>query len=134
MYKKILFIIMVAFGMFTVVGCHEDNDESMEFVEKKYDWQTKEKIVADVYSIRDGKVYFRILDGVNGFDSNKFNETEVFLLTASSWFDEKAWPTPLKTWDVVSFMVEKIEWKVYPNQIGNGGSPNDVHFYIVPCE
>lgn len=134
MYKKILFLIMVAFGMFTVVGCHEDNDDSLEFIEKNYDWQNKEKIVADVYSIIDGRVYFRILDGVDGFDSNKFNETEIFLLNSIAWFDEKSWPTPLKRLDVISFRVEKIEWKVYPNQIGTGGPPNVVHFYIAPCE
>ena len=88
-------------------------------------------MVAEVISIDEAKVYFRI---ENGFSLDKFNDWETLVLSmSSSWFDENAWPHSLKKGSIVSFMVEKIEWKEYPYQIGLP-EPSNVHFYIRPCE
>ena len=131
MYKKILFIIMVVFGIFALTGCHKDEDELAEVIDKSYVWQTQEKVVAEVISIDEAKVYFRI---ENGFSLDKFNDWETLVLSmSSSWFDENAWPHSLKKGSIVSFMVENIEWKEYPYQIGLP-EPSNVHFYIRPCE
>lgn len=127
---------MMVFGIFTLVGCHKDQDESgeLEFVEENYVWQTQEKVIAEIIHIRDGKVYFRVGNGFNGFTYDKFNDWESLILAmSSSWFDEKVWPHSLEKGMIVSFMVEKIEWKDYPYQIGLP-EPQDVHFYIIPCE
>lgn len=131
MYKKILFLIMMVFCIFTLAGCHKDEDELVEIIDKSYVWQTQRKVIAEVISIDEGKVYFRI---GNGFSLDKFNDWEALVLSmSSSWFDENAWPHSLAKGSIVSFMVEKIEWKDYLNQISLP-EPQHVHFYIIPCE
>ena len=96
---------MVVFGIFALTGCHKDEDESVEVIDKSYVWQTQEKVIAEVRSIDEAKVYFRI---ENGFSLDKFNDWENLVLSMSScWFDENAWPHPLKKGSIVNFMVEK---------------------------
>ena len=134
MKKLYLLLVLITFFMlsvFALTGCHKDEDESVEVIDKSYVWQTQEKVIAEVRSIDEAKVYFRI---ENGFSLDKFNDWENLVLSMSScWFDENAWPHSLKKGSIVSFMVEKIEWKDYLNQIGLP-EPQNVHFYIRPCE
>lgn len=134
MKKLYILLVLITFFMlsvFALTGCHKDEDELAEVIDKSYVWQTQEKVIAEVISIDEAKVYFRI---GNGFSLDKFNDWETLVLSmSSSWFDENAWPHSLKKGSIVSFMVEKIEWKDYLNQIGLP-EPQNVHFYIRPCE
>ena len=68
MYKKILFVIMIVFGLFSILGCHKDSDDEIEVRNDKdgqyltFNWGLDEIYVGNVIEVKDGKVYFKIPD------------------------------------------------------------------------
>lgn len=133
MYKKILFILSVVFGIFVINGCHKDSEEIKREC-KTINWGYDESYEAIIIQIEKGKAYFRISDSdYKKYDAYNNNSWEGYVLVApGKWFYTKEWPRKLEVGDMLIFRVEKAEYYVY-DDIGIP-EPADVHFFIVPVD
>ena len=133
MYKKILFILSVFFGIFVINGCHKDSEEIKREC-KTINWGYDESYEAVIIQIEKGKAYFRIPNSdYKKYDAYNNSGWEGYVLVASGkWFYTKEWPRKLEVGDILNFRVEKAEYYMYDN-IGIP-EPTDVHFFIVPVD
>lgn len=134
MYKKILFIIMVAFGMFTMVGCHDDSDDEIEVRNDKdgqyltFNWGLDETYVGVINEVKDGKVYFKIPDYDKYEASSRWS---LFMTASEKWFNVGEWSGQVDIGTEIKFKVKKVEY-FEPNRI-HIPEPSNVHFFIVPA-
>lgn len=135
MYKKILFVIMIAFGLFSIVGCHKDSDDEKEVrIDKDgqyltFNWGLDEIYVGNVIEVKDGKVYFKIPD------SDKYEASRcwsLFMSASVKWFNVDEWSGQVDVGTEIKFKVKKVEY-FEPNYM-HIPEPDNIHFFIVPVD
>ena len=136
MYKKILFVIMIVFGLFSIVGCHKDSDDEKEVrIDKDgqyltFNWGLDEIYVGNVIEVKDGKVYFKIPDSDKYEASRRWS---LFMSASVKWFNVGEWSSgQVNMGAEIKFKVRKVEY-FEPNYM-HIPEPDNIHFFVVPVD
>lgn len=133
MYKKILFTIMLVFGIFTLAGCHKDSEDEIEVKNEKdgtlliINWGLDETYVGVVREVKDGKVYFKIPD-YEKYEA--YHRWSLFMTAGEKWFNVGEWSGQVGVGTEIKFKIKKVEY-FEPNSI-HIPEPDNAHFFIVP--